>query len=1104
MSSATPKCITTTNDSSSTPTSLPPHTERLLQLLADGQEAVVERLAAASTSSPSTRRLLQHRLVQLLQHSQWKTRTCAARALACVVTSSSKDYQQQTTALSHTTNTLSLDWVRQHLGTILEQGQRLYAYDEDDSNQSKKNDATLPSLQQQGEILAARLGLQQLPCQQDFWQQLTSDDVDDDSTTMQPTAKRLKREDLIMMTTEKDDNTSASSSSLVDLLLFSMLDGRWQVRHGACLGILALLQQQRHATLTCSDTILAHALVVLALDRFGDFSGATCCTNNNNLMTASSVVAPVQQVAAQIVALLYRDNVMELLQELVKHKDWQVRHGALCAFEFLVARRQSEDNDMPKGVIFQLAVQALQYDESDDNKSAAALILKQCLRRDWSAACAPLVAVLETAATYSSCLVNVVSLLQLWLEMDCEKVLRNIKKNESDNNVLGRMVQRLVELLDAEFASVKLSVLLCLGSLATSRVPVDVFAKVVLRLFDFYLDDSSPAILQEDTSLSGQIVVARDKVWRLFAQSAESVIAHDMQAREALLYEMVVRYFGVGRQRAELQPTRDDFSLRLGAATALAEFLTRSKQESAVVLQIAIVSFLQSPWACQCEAACLLLRRVCLDSSSTTFEWKERYSIVYDLVSQTVPPCLVVCANNKGCETLKRYDVAKRCGEAFITCIGKSQGGDVLVVVQSIVSQWSDEFQSHGVDYKHSTVKVPANVLSMRVYCSLAGSLVALGLPAKITPTVRALMTSLKNETGSAPSLESRLGQTCCYLCDMLGTISQLDQYEAAYKKILCTVCDLAVNGLNEGIRDTPGALTLELLVSKLGSNLSLRDLDPLWMRLEAVRSTIDVDKEDMVASVRLLQIVSKGIASNNRADLLLVRDFVLPLTKFACETCEDDCFELCLSTLGSLCTLESRRLLKDALVALLPYVRSIDNLQRSKACMILETLVLDANVEVRPFVKSLLPVAMSLMTDPSEECSRKANRVFSVLVRVAPLVGQDSVALDDSFVDDNQSVIDHLIFGKPLPLCHLPPLIQGSLSKAGVLLRPYQAEGIAWLRFLQQVNLNGALCDSMGLGKSTPCSLVLLTKVCRSYPGATVLLHRKDASGTCRYRPVA
>jgi TATA-binding protein-associated factor len=124
--------------------------------------------------------------------------------------------------------------------------------------------------------------------------------------------------------------------------------------------------------------------------------------------------------------------------------------------------------------------------------------------------------------------------------------------------------------------------------------------------------------------------------------------------------------------------------------------------------------------------------------------------------------------------------------------------------------------------------------------------------------------------------------------------------------------------------------------------------------------------------------------------------------------------------------------------------------------------------MDICPFVRALLPLAMSLMTDPIQECSKIATNLFASLVRVAPLV-RKSISVVLPGVEENShadSVLDHLIHGKPLPPCEMPVALKETLKKAKVSLRNYQMEGISWLRFLQTVNLNGALCDSMGLGK--------------------------------------
>jgi TATA-binding protein-associated factor len=111
-----------------------------------------------------------------------------------------------------------------------------------------------------------------------------------------------------------------------------------------------------------------------------------------------------------------------------------------------------------------------------------------------------------------------------------------------------------------------------------------------------------------------------------------------------------------------------------------------------------------------------------------------------------------------------------------------------------------------------------------------------------------------------------------------------------------------------------------------------------------------------------------------------------------------------------------------------------------------------------------LLPIVMRSITDTVEECSRIASSSFAILVRIAPLaVGY----IDRQCDDQTSSVVRHLILGKPLPPCDVPDIILTHLRMSGTTLRPYQMEGVAWLRFLADVHLNGALCDDMGLGKT-------------------------------------
>ena len=59
-------------------------------------------------------------------------------------------------------------------------------------------------------------------------------------------------------------------------------------------------------------------------------------------------------------------------------------------------------------------------------------------------------------------------------------------------------------------------------------------------------------------------------------------------------------------------------------------------------------------------------------------------------------------------------------------------------------------------------------------------------------------------------------------------------------------------------------------------------------------------------------------------------------------------------------------------------------------------------------------------------------------------------------------------------PTAPLPPAIEAMLSEIAFTLRPYQRQGIAWLRWLADHGLHGLLADDMGLGKTVQAALAV------------------------------
>ena len=124
----------------------------------------------------------------------------------------------------------------------------------------------------------------------------------------------------------------------------------WTVRHGAALGLRALLQeryvagagktaemtpsQMRAANVRWVEGAAARLLEVLVRDRFSDFSSA-------------QTVAPVRETCAQALGVLARSfdartavRLLDVLEEMGTQDEWIVRYSALLGIRYVVAVRQ--------------------------------------------------------------------------------------------------------------------------------------------------------------------------------------------------------------------------------------------------------------------------------------------------------------------------------------------------------------------------------------------------------------------------------------------------------------------------------------------------------------------------------------------------------------------------------------------------------------------------------------------------------------------------------------------------------------------------------------------------------------------------------------------
>lgn len=127
--------------------------------------------------------------------------------------------------------------------------------------------------------------------------------------------------------------------------------------------------------------------------------------------------------------------------------------------------------------------------------------------------------------------------------------------------------------------------------------------------------------------------------------------------------------------------------------------------------------------------------------------------------------------------------------------------------------------------------------------------------------------------------------------------------------------------------------------------------------------------------------------------------------------------------------------------------------------CSQYETVIL-------PMVPVFLKRTLMEINDSDGVTRKLASLTFSQLIRIAPLAaGIQSAGLLSEKTEE--LIVECREFLEQLqgPSTALPDFKPP--CKLNVEMRPYQQAGLNWLAFLKRFNLHGALCDDMGLGKT-------------------------------------
>ena len=914
-------------------------------------------------------------------------------------------------------------------------------------------------------------------------------------------------------------------------LMFRIFDPSWHVRHGSLIGILSLIRawkinrtnhEERSFGVWPHD-ILARTLCVLALDRFGDYSGASMDGGASNGM-----VAPVRVMAGQVFAVVFimspellQLDVINLLKELLQHEDWETRQGALVAIKYIVAlvgtstnfdelsrwKKQflmffidhviaglEDKNDDVQAVASEILYISVPYFDTDTEKENYIPRIFQSL---WKS--------LLYIRGVSSSIDDIMKLLSQIIRTNLIVSLNAIPNTTSPLDSLAQILTHMNKMLQDKSIFSKISVLHMISALSgqlthllSKRHQTTIYetgkiqattcfcdnVKSVYRLsreINLAQNNNNNDPTQSGTTELDTLHQACSETWTILSDVASIVFYDDILLQNELDYELMTIYFDTA--------VTTDFlgEVLKNNANTIAIFLNRGKKPQDVsgydtcsgrydILELFLRSYADSPFAFHCEALCLFIQAL-FDVNVQILLSNDRTNLLDILqycqirLFNTLQMGLSCKFHEELIQLLKETSVLKtmtdsvRIGYNIIL----QKRGSGKAAAASVVGLWRKaRVYPKCNDHPVSVLSVS----SMRLSSQIVGTLVAGGiesLPTKLTPIVRPLMTSIKNEQNKRYQHSVSSYMKCFLLLIINGPVpsDRKDGFQKTLMKVLNNICNMLLFGIQPGCKTA--SLVIGSLVRNLREGTTLKLLTPLWDKLQPLRSVDNKDVIEKSNALLVLRAVCQNLKRSSEITTKIFDDFLPALIDVGCS--EHTLLRNMSSIIiKNMCSVDESLFLSKALPLLIIPLQDIENdTSRSGACLLLRG-ILDSieNISiVCPFVRTLIPVVMSMMIDPIKVCAETSASIFSYLVQVAPLV-EESVTFDESKANEEANlVIDHLIHGKNLTICKIDPKVSAALSDGGITLRNYQLEGVSWLRFLQSINLNGALCDSMGLGKT-------------------------------------
>jgi superfamily II DNA or RNA helicase len=875
-------------------------------------------------------------------------------------------------------------------------------------------------------------------------------------------------------------------------LCLRILDTAWEVRHGAAGGLLQIIKVHGHSfgvptclvspqcelqlNTTWLTDLALRAVCILALDRFGDYSGGGGCAPvrdaASKLLGAVAVHLPAE-IATRILDLLFR---------LAEDARWETRHGGFLGLQaVLEVHRGSHRVNDPR--ILPMFIKAIKQDVEDLQSTAAAVLhmilqhlvdqqnsdtARSFLSRPASKTlCTALWGALATFDDLSTAAAPIMKLLDL---LYCS-TLEPFPPAARQACILSTMVFFCSSLFDAKQQSVHLLRTLLCAAKAHDRKPNSSWLQPMLpyvlnTVFYSLIYEHRECVLADTKQLMALLTEFWSHLlgtWDVFSHG-EHLIGDWLQ----LAVSEVASTFVYPQFQHEAKPAtsrkkgakgKDKPS---GTQVPIAHNQCQQISSTAPFTEamrlaacIAIVQYLSGSGSEQLLHS-ILKHKTLTSSSNYSAAMLLRECVIHGLIIETTAREIF---GERGISTVDQaFNVDVQLPEDGTRAVALAAGG--------LVRAASQLGEKEAKAFAHILLGTINNERD-RALQELAGSDIALLIRMSteqlinMDEVISSLCIQCSKFTAQLITNEDAVQQQSAVFSASFSSDEPVDSKSAA------ALANSTSSDSHEyfGSKVCLCALAKAYGVSLFSSITRLSDIC-------AMQTTADLSSNN---AVEVAASVVSNLISELHPEIAHVKALGFASGIAGILLGEETCSVAAVQAVARMFSCLCKFCPQQGVIVLVEFIApNITNLQsdrvREAAVIVLSRMILAVGLDAGclPLMPALLKPCITAMCDQSDVVRCHATQAFARVVTVSNL---DSVKGCDTsemagglreHIDFGHKILRQMTDGGKPDQFDLPFEFANQ-----ALLRDYQQEGVNWLAFLRESNLHGLLADDMGLGKT-------------------------------------